>query len=155
MANLIRTAKSGSSWTPNDLRAFNIQVIREDIESFFGKINNLKHKPKTTPISPVIWNNVEAPAGKLSKSDKNFFAYLEDAMQIRLGEQSLVIDFAAFLLGMLGYDDDLQRVLRTRREMSFYMCGAKVDAMADVAVLEREGPLSQYVLLLQEDKVCP
>ena len=76
-------------------------------------------------------------------------------MQIRLGEQSLVIDFAAFLLGMLGYDDDLQRVLRTRREMSFYMCGAKVDAMADVAVLKREGPLSQYVLLLQEDKVCP
>ncbi|KJA20071.1 hypothetical protein HYPSUDRAFT_68851 [Hypholoma sublateritium FD-334 SS-4] len=147
MANLTRSAKSGSAWTPNDLRAFNIQVIREDTESFFGMAN----LPKPKNISPVIWNNVAAPAGKLSKTDKLFFAYVEDAMRICPGEESLVNDFAGFLLGMLGYDD-YQRVLHTRRDMTFYMCGSKVDARADVTIVEREGPLFQYVLFVQEDK---
>lgn len=152
MANLIRLAKSGSEWTPNDLRAFNIQVVREDSESFFGTAN----LPMPQNISPIIWNNVTAPTGQFSKADHNFFAYLEDAMRMRPGEESLVNDFAVFLLGMLDYDDyHWQRVLHTRQEMTFYMCGNKVDAKADVTVVEREGPLFQYVLLVQEDKVCP
>lgn len=150
MATLIRSAKSGSAWTPNDLRAFNIQVLREDIQTFFG----MADLPVPQNISPVIWNNAEAPAGQLSKTEKHFFAYLEDAMRNPPGEKSLVDDFAVFLLGMLDYDDG-QRVLHTRKEMSFYMCGSKVDAKADVTVIERQGPLFQYILLVQEDKVRP
>lgn len=36
MADLIRTAKSGSDWTENDLEAYNIQLRFEDSATFFG-----------------------------------------------------------------------------------------------------------------------
>ncbi|KZT20273.1 hypothetical protein NEOLEDRAFT_1165115 [Neolentinus lepideus HHB14362 ss-1] len=39
MANIIRSAKSGSDWTENDLEAYNIQVRLEDAATFFGKDN--------------------------------------------------------------------------------------------------------------------
>jgi hypothetical protein len=69
-------------------------------------------------------------------------------------EESLVVNFVVFLLGMLNYDNG-QRVLHTRKEMTFYMCGSKVDAKADVTVIERQGHLFQYILLVHEDKVHP
>ncbi|TFK38810.1 hypothetical protein BDQ12DRAFT_712739 [Crucibulum laeve] len=148
MATLIRSAKSGSNWAPNDLRAFNIQVIRQDAPTFFGQ----QELPIPQNISPIIWNNVAAPPGiQLSKVEQHFFAYLEDAMRMPPGEESLVDDFAVFLLSMLDYDNGY-RVVHTRKEMSFYMCGSRVDAKADVTVIERRGPLFQYILLVQEDK---
>ncbi|RPD68247.1 hypothetical protein L226DRAFT_435819, partial [Lentinus tigrinus ALCF2SS1-7] len=36
MANLIRSAKSSSDWTANDLAAYNIQVQYQDAPTFFG-----------------------------------------------------------------------------------------------------------------------
>lgn len=80
-----------------------------------------------------------------------FFAYLEDAMQFSPDEESVVDDFAVFLLKMLEYDVG-RRVIHTRKDMPFYMCGMKVDAKADVTILKRTGPLVQYVLLVEEDK---
>lgn len=60
MANLIRSAESGSHWGINELIAFNIGVSYLNIQTFFG-IPNL---PQTT-VSPVILNNLEEPAGKI------------------------------------------------------------------------------------------
>jgi hypothetical protein len=42
MANLIRSAKSGSDWTTNDLLAYNIRVYSHSPLSFYG-----------TPLPPV------------------------------------------------------------------------------------------------------
>ncbi|KIJ58274.1 hypothetical protein HYDPIDRAFT_34345 [Hydnomerulius pinastri MD-312] len=36
MANIIRSAKSGSDWTSNDLAAYNIAVHRQPADTFFG-----------------------------------------------------------------------------------------------------------------------
>ncbi|TFK78742.1 hypothetical protein K466DRAFT_506815 [Polyporus arcularius HHB13444] len=36
MANRIRSAKSGSDWTENDLAAYNIQIQYQDAPTFFG-----------------------------------------------------------------------------------------------------------------------
>ena len=36
MANLIRFAKSGSDWTTNELAAYNISIIEQDQDAFFG-----------------------------------------------------------------------------------------------------------------------
>jgi hypothetical protein len=100
MANLIRSARSGSNWGTNELIAFNIIVDNVDAQTFFGSPN----LPQIT-VSAVILDNLEEPTGTLQKSDMVFFAYMEDAMAIPAGEESSVDDFAAFLLKMLSYDE--------------------------------------------------
>ena len=39
MAQLLRTAKSGSDWTSNELAAYNITVVPQKKEEFFGTID--------------------------------------------------------------------------------------------------------------------
>ena len=65
------------------------------------------------------------------------------------GEESSVDGFAAFILGMFNYDEPY-RVIYNRKELSFVMCGAVVDAKPDVCVMSE----SEYLLLVEEeDKV--
>jgi len=64
------------------------------------------------------------------------------------GEKSSVDAFAAFILGMFNYDES-DRIIHTRKELSFVMCGAVVDAKPDVCVMS----VSEYLLLVQEGKV--
>jgi hypothetical protein len=52
---------------------------------------------------------------------------------------------------MLGYDDNGDRIIRTRKLIHFLMCGQNVSAQTDVCVMEDDE--FQY-LLVQEDKVC-
>jgi hypothetical protein len=100
MANLVRSEKSGSSWGVNKLIAFNIEIIDVNAQTFFGNAI----LPQVT-LSPVILDNFEEPAGPLHKADMDLFAYMEDAMIIPPGEESLVDDFAAFVLKMMRYDE--------------------------------------------------
>ena len=37
MTNFIRTAKFGSDWTQNELRAYNIQVVEQSLVEFFNQ----------------------------------------------------------------------------------------------------------------------
>ena len=147
MANLIRSAKSGSKWGMNELIAFNIEVVDVDAGTFFG--NAMLPEPI---VSSVILDHLDEPAIPLSKSDMDFFAYLEDAMAIPPGEESFVDDFAAYLLKMMHYDEG-RRHKHIQKEMGFEMCGERVDAKTDVCVMERSGPGAKYLLLVQEDKV--
>lgn len=132
----------------NELIAFNIEVIDVNAQTFFGNAI----LPQLT-LSPVILNNLEEPPGPLHKADMDFFAYMEDAMIIPPGEESLVDDFATFVLKMMRYDEG-RRVIHLRKEMGFEMCGQRVDAKTDVCVMERSGTGAKYLLLVQEDKVC-
>src|ERR1700691_3182573 len=116
------------------------------------------HKPSLATLSylsshclrlfSTIWKNPLA----LCTADMDFFAYMEDAMIIPPGEESLVDDFAAFVLKMMRYDEG-RRVIHLRKEMGFEMCGQRVDAETDVCVMERSGIGAKYLLLVQEDKV--
>ena len=146
-----RPDKPGAVWTTRDLHAFKIEITAEhDIQTFFG----VSELPVPQNISPVIWNNVRAPAGPLSKTEKTFFAYMEDALRTPPGEMSLVDDFALFLLRLFGYDDGPHSVLRSQHDIWFPVCGSRVNAKTDGAVIERVGRQSYYVLLVQEDTVC-
>ena len=147
MANLVRSAKSGSSWGMNELIAFNIEVIGVNVRTFFG--DAILSQPT---VSSVILNNLEEPAGPLHKADMDFFAYMEDAMSIHPGEESFVDDFAAFILRMMRYDAG-RRVIHLRKDMGFEMCGQRVDAKTDVCVMERSSTGARYLLLVQEYKV--
>lgn len=146
MANLVRSAKSGSNWGMSELIAYNIVVKNVNAQTFFGSPN----LPQIT-VSPAILDNLEEPVG-LSKADMDFFAYMDDAMSISPGVESFVDDFTAFLLKMMSYDEG-RRVVHLRKEMEFEMCGQRVDAKADVCVMERSGMGAKYLLVVQEDKV--
>ncbi|THU75187.1 hypothetical protein K435DRAFT_707560, partial [Dendrothele bispora CBS 962.96] len=66
------------------------------------------------------------------------------------GEESAVDDFATFLLRTLNYEQDGDRVIRTRTELSMTMCGATVYAKPDISVVDRN---TNSLLQVQEDKV--
>ncbi|KAF6747425.1 hypothetical protein DFP72DRAFT_919807 [Ephemerocybe angulata] len=147
MADLTRSAKSGDTWSPYELRAFKIKVVREDNQAFFGAAD----LPAPKGVSPIIWNNLTAPPG-IPNIFSNFFAFLEDMMWRRQGEGSLVIDFAAILFDMLDYNAG-PRLVHTRREALFDMCGIKVDAKVDVTVVERHSSsFFRHILIFKEDK---
>lgn len=152
MEDLNRSPKSSSKWvTSEEMDDFNIKVILQDTQEFFGTAD----LPVPENISPIIWNQEKAPPGRISKTTRQFFAYLEDAMDSRFPhyEETTVIDFAVFLLGMLDYDDGDRRLLHTRKEMPFYMEDGRVDVKADATVIERQtSRFYQYILLVHENK---
>jgi hypothetical protein len=150
MANLIRSAKSGSDWSEYDFNSFNIQVVEKDVYTFF----NLSELP-TPAVSETLLTSSDAPDG-ISKQEDDFFTYMEDALWIPPDEESLlVIDFAVVLLRLPRYDVPRKgrRVIHSHREIRFCMSGTRVDAKADVVVAKRYGSQLQYLLLIQEDKV--
>ncbi|KAF8342276.1 uncharacterized protein EI90DRAFT_1325241 [Cantharellus anzutake] len=143
MANLIRSAKSGSDWGENELYAFNIGIANEDAYEFFGH-----PLPDQLDVSPVILSNIDEPPDA-TKADIDFFAYLEDAIAIPPNEESFVDDFASIVLKLMGYDSG-RRIIHQQKELSFEMCGQRVSAKTDVCVMERGA--ARYLLLVQEDK---
>src|SRR5882762_4232220 len=147
MAQIILSAKSGNDWTTNELKALNITMEPQDTVSFFGSALS------NPTVDPILLNNLQRPPGAISKDNRLFFWYLEDATRrFPLGPptESAVDDFATFLLGMLDYDEP-ERVVHQHLEIGFLMCGKRVDAKPDVAVMDEE----DYILLVQEDKVRP
>jgi len=144
MAAIIRSAKSGSDWTTNDLRAYNINVVNEDIITFFG-IDQLP----PPPVRQAILTNLDYPANGLpDREDRLFFDYMHYAMLTPPGEESAVDDFAAHILSMLQYDEP-DRVIRQRKDIPLFTCGSDMHAKTDVCVMDRR---SGIILLVQEDK---
>ena len=142
MATLLRSAKSGSDWSDNELLAFNIRVVDASNAAFFN--NPQLHPPV---VSETILNNMNKPDGPLTKDDRLFFQYMGLVENPRSPE-SRVDDFAAFVLHILNYDDE-DRVICQRTEISFPMAGQRVDAKTDVCLMDE----LELLLLIQEDKV--
>ncbi|CAA7266661.1 unnamed protein product [Cyclocybe aegerita] len=61
------------------------------------------------------------------------------------GEKSMGIDFTAFLLHLLGFDDP-DRIIHRRKELQFEMCASNVGARIDVCV---EGRSRECIFLVQ------
>ncbi|KAF8478111.1 hypothetical protein DFH94DRAFT_653290 [Russula ochroleuca] len=143
MANLIRSAKPGSDWTRNELRAYNIEVVPETVATFFGNAN----LPAPT-ISPAILAHEVYPAAGLPTEDRLFFDLLEEAMMPPPGEETAVDDFVVYLLRQLRYEEP-NRYIRSRKDIPLFMCSADTYAKTDVCVIDR---ISGILLLVQEDK---
>ncbi|OJA09320.1 hypothetical protein AZE42_07477 [Rhizopogon vesiculosus] len=91
-----------NDWTTNELEALNIIVEPRDPVSFFGSA-----LPNTT-VDPILLNSLQCPPGTISKDNRLFFRYLEDATcrfpSVPLAE-SPVNDFTAFLLVVMDEED--------------------------------------------------
>ena len=147
MATLIRSAMSGSDWGRNELRAYNIQVVTEDLVTFFGT----DQLPPPTVRAAVLANESYPAAGLPNNDDRLFFRYMHEAMLHPAGEESAVDDFAAHLLEMIGYDQP-DRLVRQRKDIPLYMCGSNVHAKTDVCVVDCSPENKGILLLVQEDK---
>ena len=140
MANLIRNAKSGSHWTHNELKAYNIIVDYQDAATFFGQ------PLPNPPVHPDLLNYLSAD----DQTDDEAFILLrlmELAMVPRPTQESATDDFTAHLLKILGYAPR-PRVIRTRNDIPFLICGEYRKARTDVCILSRDG----INLVVQEDK---
>lgn len=142
MSHINRSAKSGSKWTVNELAAFNIDVVAQDVPTFFGD----PALPEST-VDPLILNHIDMPPGLASKSTRLFFRYLRDSTRSPYGAAGE--DFTSNILSLLDFDEP-NRVIHRRMELSFLMCGERVDAKPDICVLDDDS----HVLLVQEYKVC-
>lgn len=127
MANITRSSKSGSDWTPNELLAYNIRVVYQDFATFFGAQN--------LP-DPQINNEVliaQDVATVQSDDAYTFLRTMDLAMSTPPGKESAVNDFAVNLFRILRYTGRaVGRVARTRKDLLFWVCGEERHAKADV-----------------------
>ena len=141
MANLLRTAKSGSDWSEAELHAYNIVVELQDAVTFFG-VN-----PLPQPVVAVeLLNNVAAD-DMVNDANYKLLRYMDLAMEPVPSEESAVDDFAAHLLTLLGYVPRA-RMLRTRADIPLRICGEQCHAKTDVCIVDSD----DILLLVQEDK---
>ncbi|KAH9047482.1 hypothetical protein EDB83DRAFT_2523137 [Lactarius deliciosus] len=95
MAQLPRTPKFGSDWIANELCAYNITVVPQSKEVFFGTTN-------FTEPSLTGFMVTETRHGAADKRTR----HLDLATDPKTGQEAAVVNFAAELLRGLEYDDD-------------------------------------------------
>ncbi len=145
MANIVRSAKSGSEWTINEINAYNIVVTLQDVTTFFG----LPILPQPS-VHQVILDNERYPVRGIEDAhDRMFFYCLDEAMATPPGEESAVDDFSANLLTMLQYIAPNNRYIRQQKGIPFFICGTDSHAKTSVCVVDRS---LGNLLLVQENK---
>ena len=141
MANLNRSAKSGSDWTSNDLKAYNITIDAQDAATFFGQPDL-----PAPAVNPQLLTTLSA-ADMIDDSCFRVVKYMDLAMGPVPGEESAVDDFAMELLKAAGYDSR-DRFLRSRKDIPLFICGTWSHAKTDVCLMDD----NEIILLVQEDK---
>jgi hypothetical protein len=146
MANLIRSAKSGSDWTANDLQTYNIKVSSQSPDSFYGT-----PLPATTDLSSLDPHLVSGTLSTPGLSDETFrlLQYLDLASRANAGQESAIDDFAREILRMLGYESR-GVLLRSRYAIPLLICGdPNRSAQTDVSLVQGS---TTILLVVQEDK---
>jgi hypothetical protein len=101
-----RSAKSGSDWSPNELRAYNITVQQQDLASFFGhELGSIDH------LNPYFLSSSD-PTIDFSKETYRFLAYLDLALHANAEQESALDDLARSALEVTGFDHCPSRAIR-------------------------------------------
>lgn len=147
MAQIIRSAKSGSSWTENELRAYNITIQSQDADAdnFFGGHHVLSidglDPHLFTPHPFAIVNGASPLTRRLLNSLT--LASTEN-------EESSIDTFVQCVMEIAGFGEwDLDLSVCVRRRVPLMICGNKSAAAVDVCILQRS---TKMLLLIQEDK---
>ncbi|KAG2355356.1 hypothetical protein BDR07DRAFT_1426395 [Suillus spraguei] len=141
-ARLIRSAKSGSDWTFNDLMAYNITVTPQSPEQFFRQ----NHGTPLGGVDPSLLNP--------SLNDENIsdavFEYLGHLdLATNVTQESFIDAFAQKTLQILSF---VERglILTARHNITLRICGDNQRvAETDVCLLDLR---SMILLVLQDDK---
>ncbi|KAJ7151422.1 hypothetical protein C8R43DRAFT_1005073 [Mycena crocata] len=132
MANLIRSAKSGSDWSLNEQLAYHIRVEAIPPEVFFHSDPD----PSLGQLDEAILTaSPGADEPELSDSTVRYLGYLKVASKAT--QESLIVDFARETLHLLGFSQR-NLILSTRYIIPLTICGeTNRTARADVCLLHR------------------
>jgi hypothetical protein len=144
MANIIRSAKSGSDWSPNELFAYHIIVSPIPPQQFFMQ----RADPPLTGLDPALIDSpLDVDDSDVSDDTYRFLSYLD--LTTNAGQETAIDNFARELLHAVGFDER-GRVLLTRNIIPLCICGdVNKAAQTDVCLLDRR---SMILLVLQGDK---
>ena len=102
MADLIRSAKSGSDWTSNELAAYNITVRRQSAPDFFG------YQPNTIPeyLDPEFVHSPVPPNDNIADvATFRILQYIDLATRANATQESAIDDVARELLRLLNFEE--------------------------------------------------
>ena len=140
MAETIRSAKSGSDWTRNELIAYNIKIVPQTPNQFFGAVGaSLAH------LDPLIITGF-VDTENLSDATLRYLTHLDHAAHA--GQESLIDEFSRQTLDLLGYSER-GLTLYTRFSIPLTICGDDKSAQTDVCLVNGR---TMILLILQEDK---
>ena len=144
MANLIRSAKSGSDWTRAELDAYNITISDQDAPNFFG----LPTLPQPTIDQELL--QIQDADHMANEKNTELITLLDLAMipgSEAGSEESAVVDFAVELFKTLGYVRR-HRVARTRKDIPLLICGEQRHGKADVCIIDHSQ--NEIMMLVQK-----
>jgi hypothetical protein len=146
MANIIRSAKSGSDWTTNELLAYDIRVSSQSPDKFYG--TPLPTVAGLSTLDPHLVSGTLSTQG-LSDETYRLLQYLDLASRANVGQESAIDDFAREILRELGYERR-GLLLRSRYAIPLLICGdPNQSAQTDVSLIQGS---STILLVVQEDK---
>jgi hypothetical protein len=85
------------------------------------------------------------------KKTRQLLHYLDLAMDLKVGQEAAVDNFAAELLRGLDYDDE-NRIVFTRYAIPLLICGRNSVTKTDICIMDDNEILLLLLLLLQKDK---
>ena len=146
MANIIRSARSGSDWSRNELLAYRITVASVQPQEFFGQ----EADPPLTGLDPaLITSPLDLYDTNMSRDTSRFLEYLD--LATNSGQETATDDFVREFLRIVGFDEELGLVLRTHHIVPLFNCGDdNAVAQPDVCMVDRRLTI---LLVVQEDKI--
>lgn len=144
MAQLIRSAKSGSDWTGAELLAYNIVISPTSPDVFFQPVSG--PDPTLDHLDPAILSSPNGNDPNLSEIAGRYLGYLDLATNAT--QESAIDDFAAATLVLTGFDKQQFSTVATRYIIPLTICGETRAAQTDVCVVYRP---STVLLVLVED----
>ena len=145
MAQLIRSAKSGSDWTGAELLAYNISITPTPPAVFFQSSTD----PSLDHLDPAILTSPDANDPNLSAATADYLGYLDLANYVT--QENAIDDFSAATLRLLGFNER-HATVATHYSIPLTIGGETRDAQTDVCVIYRP---TTILLVLVEDKPFP
>ena len=143
MANLIRSAKSGSEWTVNDLLAYNITVSSQSPEIFYGQ--PLPPVKNLSKLDPYLISGTLGTRG-LSGETRRVLRYLDLASRTDLSQETAILDFAREILRVVGYEKD-PLLLRSRYAIPLVICASTWSAETGICLTQGSSSILLVVQL--------
>ncbi|TEB35467.1 hypothetical protein FA13DRAFT_1728279 [Coprinellus micaceus] len=130
MAQLIRSAKSGSDWTIAELLAYNVSITPTSPAVFFQSGSD----PSLDHLDPAILTSPGGDDPNLSDIAADYLGYLD--LATHASQESAIDDFAAATLKLLGFNERHSNVA-TRYIIPLTICGETRAAQTDVCLIYR------------------
>ena len=144
MANVSRTAKSGSSWTTRDLTAYNIIVTEQTPEQSFGQ--HFEPEPALDIDPAIITSHVDAD----NLTDDAFRYLTQMDLASTMSKESFIDVFSYETLRLLGFANEPGVILNMGFKTSLRICHENRYAEANICLLHRR---PKFLFILQENKL--